>query len=499
MKSNQEHRISSFLLGAVLLGFGIPCAYADQDPVCEVLNGTHCYYIDPIHGSDENNGSFVAPWRSFRNVVSYYSNQYRPGGWVDLQPGGCIYLLEGTYSEIIYPGAWLVPPEEGGGGGHIAYFRGKHGDAERPFTIKAYPGHHPVFDLQFSGMGLTIQQSSFWDVSGIEIRNAYQVGLLITGTSYVKVHDVHIHDTDGVDNNNIAGLSMTGTSEVEVFNSEFHDNYDRTCADTEGRSTHNSSNIVIFAGEFGKNITIRDCLIWQSLPTTHVLSGAGLKYKHASRDPNSYFHVFRNVFRNCKYFAMQAATPNTHFHHNLIVGGDNGVSCANGGGTTHQVYQVYEYNTFYGTTGFSCSPTILWRNKVFPDDPHRIVFRNNIVYDTTPRYHQERNIVGFGAYMSNELYHLLVPEVTLENNCYFNPTLPVQFGFAAGFNYREGFELGGMYTLSEWQAEYGYDLHSIEADPLFVDPNNDDFRLTLDTPCVNMGRYHELSPWDPNR
>jgi len=458
------------------------------------LPDSNCYYIDPIHGHDDNDGSLAAPWRSFRNVISYYSSQYRPSGWVDLQSGDCLYLMDGTYSEIIYPGAWKIPPEEGGGGGHIAYFYGKHGDRERPFYIKAYPGHHPVFDPQFSGMGLKIVQSSFWDVSGIEIRNAYQVGFGVTTTIHVKIHDIYIHDTDGVDNNNLAGLSLLDTREVEISGSEFHDNYDRTCADTEGRGTQNSSNIVIFAGETGGNTTVHDCLIWQSLPTTHELSGAGLKYKHASRDPNSYFHVFNNVFRNCKYFAMQAGTPNTHFHHNTIIGGDSGISCADGGGPTHQVNQLFEFNTFYGTTGLSLSPTILWRNDDFPDDPKNIVFRNNIVYDTSTSYSSERSIVSFGAYMSNELYHILVPELMLSDNCYFNPNLPVQFGFAAGWKYKQGFELGDLYTLSEWQAEYGYDINSIEADPMFVDPEGDDFHLLINTPCSNMGRFaNELS------
>jgi len=316
------------------------------------------------------------------------------------------------------------------------------------------------------------------------------VGFKITETTHVKVHDVYIHDTDGVDNNNLAGLSMLDTREVDISGSEFHDNYDRTCADTEGQGNDNSSNIVIFGGLTGGNITVHDCLIWQSLPTTHELSGAGLKYKHASRDPNSYFYAYNNVFRNCKYFAMKSGTPNTHFHHNLIIGGDCGISCADSGGPTHQVNQVFEFKTFYGTTGFSLNPTTLWRNEYFPDDPMNIIFRNNIIYNTTTTtQNPERSIVSFGTYMSNELYHILVPELALDKNCYFNPNSPVQLSFAAGWNYEEGFELGDSYTLTEWQTEYGYDMNSIEADPMFADPDNDDFHLILDTPCSNMGRF----------
>ncbi len=34
------------------------------------------------------------------------------------------------------------------------------------------------------------------------------------------------------------------------------------------------------------------------------------------------------------------------------------------------------------------------------------------------------------------------------------------------------------------------------ADPEFVDPDNDDYHLTLDSPCVNAGAYLEGLPFD---
>jgi hypothetical protein len=199
LKNNPLCRIA-ILTG--LICSGVVSLHADE--VVKIPDNAPCYYIDPVYGHDDNDGSLTMPWQSFRNVIAYYKEHYRPTGWVDLQPGDTLYLMDGIYSDIIYPGAWRIPPEEGGGGGHIAYFHGKHGDEERPFTIKAYPGHHPVFNPQFGGTGLKIVQSSFWDVSGIEIINAYQVGLKVTETDHVKIHKVHIHDTDGVDNNNLA-------------------------------------------------------------------------------------------------------------------------------------------------------------------------------------------------------------------------------------------------------------------------------------------------------
>jgi hypothetical protein len=444
------------------------------------------YYIDPVNGSDENNGSSSAPWRSFKNIISYYQARYRPPNWVDLRPGDCIVLKEGVYSELFNPGAWKKGAT--GGGSFVAYFRGKKGHPDKPFRIKAYPGHKPIIDPKGKGIGLSIFQSSHWQVEGIEIRNAYGRGMSINESKEVSVQNIHIHDTDGVDNNNIAGLYITDCWNVEVSKSVFNDNYDRTCADTNGRATENSSNIVIFGGMKGGNIAIHHCRVYQSLPLSHNLSGGGIKYKHASRLPEAYFHVHHNKFENCKFFAFGSGTANTHFHHNLIVKGA-GISSRDFGGVTHQVNQVFEYNTLYDTSGFQLRPTVRWRNEKFPDDPTNIIFRNNILYDNRAKYSNERGIVVVGTYMNDETYRATTPELKFKQNCYYNPNTNVQFNMAAGFNYKDGYRQGGVFSLKQWQKSYGYDEDSIEADPMFRDISKAIFKLKDSSPCKDMGAF----------
>lgn len=460
------------------------------------FTGTLChvygksYYIDPIYGSDNGSGDPDSPWKSFKNIISYYQASYRPPGWVDLKPGDCIVLKEGVYSEVFNPGAWQKGPT--GGGSFVAYFRGKKGEQEKPFRIKSYSGHKPIIDPKGKGIGLSIFQSSHWQVEGIEIRNAYGRGMSINESKEVNVKNIHIHDTDGIDNNNTAGLYITDCWNVEVSKSVFNDNYDRTCADTNGRATENSSNVVIFGGMKGGNIAIHHCRVYQSLTLSHNLSGGGIKYKHASRVPEAYFQVHHNKFENCKFFAFGSGTANTHFHHNLIVGGA-GISSRDFGGVTHQVNQVFEYNTLYNTTGFQLRPTVRWRNEKFPDDPKCIVFRNNVVYDNRPKYSNEHGIVVVGTYMNDETYRATIPELKFKQNCYYNPNRPVRFNMASGFNYKDDYGEGGVFSLKQWQKTYGYDKDSIEADPMFIDISEAFFQLRDSSPCKDMGAYAKES------
>jgi hypothetical protein len=437
------------------------------------------YHIDPVQGDDSNDGSLARPWKSFKNISSYYKPSYRPAGWVALKGGDSICLAQGAYDQILHPGDGKDPAA---GGSFIAYFRGQRAEPNNPISIRALPGHKPIIDAKGKGAAISVFQSAHWEIEGIEVRNAYGRGISLSESTDVKLRRVHVHDTDGVDNNNIAGLYIVDCRNVEVAHGAFHDNYDRTCADTHGRATENSTNIVIFGGIRGGNIEIHHCKIYQSLPVSHPLSGGGLKYKHASRIPGAYFNVHHNEFGNCKFFAFGSGTANTHFHHNLIVGG-GGISSRDFGGVTHQVNQIFEYNTIYDTGGFHMNPTIRWRNESFPDDPKNIVFRHNIVYDRAASYSRERAIVTIGTYISDELYEIIKSRLRFEQNCYFNPNTPASFSIAAGFNYKNGYGQGDTYTLGEWQEKLGFDASSLEADPLFADPEQHSFDLKPESPA----------------
>ncbi len=468
------------------------CPDPVPDDYCEAVGNGTCYYVDPVDGDDTNPGTYDHPWKTFVNANNSIYTQYRPDTWVGLKPGDVLYLLDGVHDTIYHPGDDSGPD---GGGSAIIYMRQIHGEENAPIVIKGFPGTHPIVDPGNQGRGILISQSEWVRIEGIEVRNAYNRGLRISECDHVVIRRVVAHDTDGTVGDNVAGLELLGSTHVEVADSVFYDNYDRTAA-AGGVQTANSCNMVIFRGG---NIEIHHSIFYQTGDRDGQESGCGLKYKHASTDPSATFSVHDCYFENHKYFAIGTGTGNSTISHNIIYGTHVALLTKDFGGNTHQFNQHFSHNTIVDARAFFVSPTLDWvddENGPW-DDVRDMGYDHNIVVDPTESYTSDRRTVLLNSYMSNDLYLALKDEISFETNCYFNPNQPVSFGFAGAENYGD---LGGYYSLSEWQAEYSYDTDSVEADPEIADPASLDFSLPADSPCSGMGALTDghSPPFDKN-
>jgi len=247
-------------------------------------------------------------------------------------------------------------------------------------------------------------------------------------------------------------------------------------------------------------ISIRENIFFQTGDSTGDYSGCGLKYKHASPDPTSTFEVSDCYFQNHKYFAIGIGTANAHIHHNVINGASFAFNSQDHGGPTHQNDEIFERNTVYGGPAFYMSPTLAYVNDDGGPWPglKNIVFRNNVVYDRSNAYGKDLQMVLLNSYMSNELFLALRPALSFGGNCYFNPLADLSFGFAGATT---GYgDLGSYHDFNSWQTTYDYDLDSLVADPLFVDPESLDFSLAATSPCAGLGAIVDghRPPTDPN-
>lgn len=433
------------------------------------------YFIDPINGDDANSGSEATPWRTPANVVSYYSGQ-EPDGHRSLQPADRIFFMNGVHSFTYdYPGA---------SGLNGITFRDVNGTEGNPISLLAYPGHQPIIDTNTTAEGINIYQSEHWFVSGLQIRNCLDRGILVAESEHVHITRCRITDTDGPAANNVAGIEFSASDQVEVSYSIFGDNYERGATTVTG----NNRQIVLFGGG---SATIHHCYFYQSQSPTAVPTGCGVGYKHASTVPGATFEMHDNVFYQCAKYAIQSNTARSHIHHNLII--DSGpIEIRDVGGTTELTDEVIEFNTlhqshpsFPGPAGFIFRPTNEHAGVVDGDGP--VTFRYNIVNDVRGTG-SSRDAVVIGTYESDELYTDVVDGGNLffNNNCYFNSDqVPRWDLFAAGGGYGD---LGAYYSFSEWQG-LGYDSGSH-----LGSPNFDSFYRPQGA-CSSAGRFAGASAY----
>lgn len=437
-----------------------PCSCT---PLCEATGSGRCYYVAAAFGSDNSNGTFNAPWKTLRNLASYYSGSDAPSNAVNLSPGDVVYLI-GDYYRDTY---------EYDGSKHAIVLRNINGTASNPITIKAYPeGSVPLIWPIDRATGMWIFQSSYIILDGIEISGAYQQGLLLEESSNIKLQNIRIHDTDGVDNDNIAGLRVVDVRNLEVHHSAFHDNYDRTNADTQGMKTENSRNIVLFGG--GGIVRFHHNVIYHTQNIGVDKTGSCLAYKHAASIPNSVFEVDNNVFTNCFFESVGSGTNNSRIHHNLIIDSDP-IKIMNHGGVTNIDNILIENNTSVGNIGLYYQPSSEYNPLGL------LTYRKNIVVDTGA-YSQERGIVTVDPYGDDSTYDDVVAggKISIDNNCYFNPRASLRWALFAANGGNYGIK-GALHNFQSWQ-QVGFDTHSAT-----LDPQLDSSHFPHNSTCANYG------------
>ncbi len=100
----------------------------------------------------------------------------------------------------------------------------------------------------------------------------------------------------------------------------------------------------------------------------------------------------------------------------------------------------------------------------FSDNSRGEVLERNIFYWTIP----DAALYATGKLLTSEV-------IRVDNNLIFQ---------AGAVTPRMGW--GGWMSFADWQ-EHGFDTHSVYADPLFVDPANDDYTLRPDSPAFKLG------------
>jgi len=128
------------------------------------------------------------------------------------------------------------------------------------------------------------------------------------------------------------------------------------------------------------------------------------------------------------------------------------------------------------------------------EDNHDRYFRNITVMSAAGmRPEHDLNFQMGRGYA--EIYTMIAPPARgpwleeIDYNCFYSDVGE----FIARVSMREGERW--KYSLEEWRA-LGFDLHSVFADPMFVDPENKDYRVRPGSPALRLGfQNFEMGGW----
>jgi hypothetical protein len=188
-------------------------------------------------------------------------------------------------------------------------------------------------------------------------------------------------------------------------------------------------------------------------------------------------------------------SPGTIIRNNLVHDIESnkygGWGIYNDEGSTHILIENnVVYNTKYAAYDIHYAKELTVRNNIFAlgrleelnrgkAEPHQSVFfENNIIYWTTLKdpftgnwkdqpytFHQNPNIAKQPTFTST---------FDSDYNLFWNPLMSA-----------DSLRFNGI-TWKEWSSK-GKDVHSLIADPMFIDPQHFDFRLSPNSPAYNLG------------
>lgn len=210
---------------------------------------------------------------------------------------------------------------------------------------------------------------------------------------------------------------------------------------------------------------------------------------------NHIYDIGKGLLSDMGAIYTLGVSPGTVINNNLIHDVDShtygGWGIYNDEGSTHILIENnIVYNTKYAGYNIHYTKEITIRNNIFAlgrlqqldrgrQEPHRsIYFENNIVYWKT-------GVLFEGSWVDQPYQFHFNPNskngvreesstFDVDWNIYFNPTKPLD---SVKFH---------RFSFSEWQ-EKGKDKHSLYTDPLFVNPEQYDFRLQPGSPAYQLG------------
>jgi len=431
----------------------------------------NAFYVDKDHvnASNTNNGSAGSPWLTIQHGVN------------QLSAGNRLYVKESA-APYFEPYRWA-------GSNYGGVQINVSGTASQPIIIEGYPGERPIVDQQLAMSTLRAETELadnpnasknlsgffFYNSSDVILRNFEITQTNGGGVQFdparnnknVVVENMRIHHLYGLDN--IGGITLSRTEDAVVRNNIIHDIYD----------VRSSSN-PITSEPFGLHSGIHGYRPANALIENNLIYNVnrGVFQKTANEEGKDSNEVRRNVFYNLGHSAYSmevigsGAAPafNAKFYENIVYDALAGVTSVLPETNAQSVGVEIYNNTFYNV---GAAATLRGQKG--------IEFYNNIISGSTS--------VNFSASWNNN--------TGIENEIDRMDCNLYEDHANKWILERSSPNAEEWTSLSSWQSAFSVDsgtglladpdVNSFEADPLFVDAPNNNFRLEGNSPAIGQG------------
>ncbi len=308
---------------------------------------------------------------------------------------------------------------------------------------------------------------------------------LLEACSHNTVTRCHIHDLGGGG----VYLSEQGPGNTAEWYLTAHNKVDNNFIHDGGYIFRAGCGVFMGATASYNQITHNEIcdLSWMGVHMGWSWSSRNPAYTHHNEIAyNHIHHIGNGVLNDIAGIYTLGVSPGTVLHHNLIHDvtrferGDEGYGgwgiYLDAGSSEMRVENNIVYNTRDGGLHLHCyeypyedqivnnifayatSPQMARNNSMEPDTFHANL-EHNIVYN------ENKGMYGGGNWAPGSKF-------TVDNNCYFSEKSkdPDFFGM----------------TFAQWQAA-GRDVHSVVADPGFINARKHDFRLKPNSPALSLG------------
>ncbi len=212
----------------------------------------HVFYIDPVHGSKNGDGSAAQPWRTLQEVVDtkLFSGDNPTIG--KIHAGDTVYLMSGNHGAAIFKTA-LVNTDY--------------------ITIQAAPGEHPILDR------IQMYNGAKWIIKGLTFRNdpvtnlATQLvrltpvdDLIFTDNTMYSTLDASTWSPDDWDKHGSVGFMYTGNRAVISRNTIKNIRRGATLGGDQIEFSYNSIDVFV---DDGLDYTSNHTVISHNIITNH--------------------------------------------------------------------------------------------------------------------------------------------------------------------------------------------------------------------------------------